>query len=138
MPGLLGLEPTPRNRGLLSLRAVNSLKKVFGANHPAWLTLLNASAFNVSLEIAVTMIGRFAGSCGSFFADTVTSGSVVVSGVCCAAAAAGPSTRTSNARDTPELTALFRIRKFSHIFWCCHETSTFDARVHSWDLSGSA
>ena len=30
-PGLFGLEPTPRNRGLLSLRAVNSLKNVFGA-----------------------------------------------------------------------------------------------------------
>jgi len=29
--GLAGLEPRPRNRGLLSLRAVKSLKKVFGA-----------------------------------------------------------------------------------------------------------
>src|SRR3954454_8641041 len=106
MPGLLGLEPTPRKRGLLSLRAVNSLKNVFGANHPAWLTLLNASAVNVSLETAVTLTGRFAGSSGSFCAVTVIGGSDVVSGGACAAASAGASTRASSAHDTPALTVL--------------------------------
>src|SRR5262245_56052591 len=137
MPGLAGLEPMPRNRGLLSLRAVNSLKKVFGANHPAWLTLLNAPALNVSLETAVTLTGRFAGSSGSFCAVTVIGGSEVVSGVC-AAASAGPSTTASNPHNTPSLTVRFGIREFSHIFWCCYETSTFDAVVHGRDLGGSA
>jgi hypothetical protein len=76
-PGLLGLAPTPRNRGLLSLRAVNSLKYVFGANQPASLTLCSASCISVSLETAVTLTGRFAGSSGSFCAVTVIGGSVV-------------------------------------------------------------
>src|SRR5262245_47718421 len=106
MPGLLGLEPTPRKRGLLSLRAVNSLKNVFGANHPAWLTLLNASAVNVSFATAVTLTGRFAGSSGSFCAATVMGGSDVVSGGVCASASAGPSTTASRPHDTPVLRVL--------------------------------
>src|SRR6266850_2600481 len=119
MPGLLGLDPTPRNRGLLSLRAVNSLKKVLGANQPAWLTLLSPAAVNVSLDTAVTLTGRFAGSCGSFCAVTVIGGNDVVSGAC-AAAYAGAS-RTSKPHETPALSVLFGIREFSHIFWCSYD-----------------
>ena len=46
-------------RGLLSLRAVNSLKNVFGANQPASLTLRSAAVLNVSFRTAVTLTGRF-------------------------------------------------------------------------------
>src|SRR5438128_2100587 len=103
MPGLPGLDPTPRKRGLLSLRAVNSLKNVFGANQPAWLTLVKASTVNVSLTTAVTLTGRFAGSCGSFCAVTSIGGNVVVSGGVCAAA---PNTEdTKDTKDTKEIRA---------------------------------
>src|SRR6266850_3365638 len=121
MPGLAGLDPTPRNRGLLSLRAVNSLKKVLGANQPAWLTLVSASAVMVSFTTAVTLIGRVAGSCGSFCAVTVIGGSDVVSGGVCAAARVGRSRDASNPHDTAALRVLFGIREFSHIFWCCYD-----------------
>src|SRR5437762_5299771 len=100
----------PRIRGLLSLRAVNSLKNVFGANHPASLTVLRASAVNVSLNTAVTLTGRFCGSSGCFCAVTVIGGSVVVS-VC---ATTGADERS--ARDAPATSDRFGIHEFSHIF----------------------
>src|SRR6266446_340389 len=85
MPGFVGLAPIPRIRGLLSFRAVNSLKKMFGANHPASLTVRRAALVNVSLRTAVTLTGRFCGSSGSFCAVTVIGGNVVYSGGCAAA-----------------------------------------------------
>jgi hypothetical protein len=54
---LLGLEPTPRNRALLSFRALNSLKNVFGANTAASLTLRTAAASSVAPGTAVTLTG---------------------------------------------------------------------------------
>src|SRR6266446_10930438 len=85
MPGLVGLAPTPRNRGLLSFRALNSLKKVFGAYHPAWLIAFSPFSNSVSLETVVTLTGKFCGSSGSFCAVTVIGGNVVYSGGCAAA-----------------------------------------------------
>jgi hypothetical protein len=72
---LLGLAPTPRNRGLLSLRAVNSLKNVFGANWAASLMLRTPSASRVSLVTAVTLTGKSA-VLGLFCAVTETVGSL--------------------------------------------------------------
>ena len=46
--GLFGLEPMPRKRALLSLRAVNSLKNVFGAYCAASLTLRTPASSIVS------------------------------------------------------------------------------------------
>src|SRR5438552_1834640 len=82
MPGLVGLAPTPRNRGLLSFRALNSLKKVFGAYHPAWLIAFSPFSNSVSLETVVTLTGKFCGSSGSFCAVTVIGGygSIAVKG----------------------------------------------------------
>src|SRR6266513_6532899 len=109
MPGFVGLAPIPRIRGLLSFRAVNSLKKMFGANHPASLTVRRAAVVNVSLNTAVTLTGRFCGSSGSFCAVTVIGGSVVVS-VCARAGAA-----QNNATNGPATSDRFGIREFSHI-----------------------
>src|SRR5436190_19298413 len=101
----------PRIRGLLSLRAVNSLKNVFGANHPASLTVLRASAVNVSLTTAVTLTGRFCGSSGCFCAVTVIGGNVVVSVWPAAGADA------ARARKAPAASDRLGIGEFSHIFW---------------------
>src|SRR5262245_62312383 len=120
MPGLAGLEPTPRNRALLSLRAVNSLKNVFGENHPAWLTPVKPSATIVSLGTAVTLPGSVPGSCGLFCAVTVIGGSDVVSG-CCPAACDGARSDASSPHTTAVARVLFGIREFSHIFWCGYD-----------------
>src|ERR1043165_7110201 len=90
----------PRMRALLSLRAVNSLKKVFGANHPAWLTLRRSSAVNVSPGTAVTLTGRFWGSSGAFCAVTVIGGSVRVAAGCGAVASDGAMRRAAHAPAT--------------------------------------
>ncbi len=55
----------PRKRGLLALRAVNSVKNVFGANSAASLTMRTPLSVRVSAVTAVTLpgmsadIGRF-------------------------------------------------------------------------------
>src|SRR6187549_1524662 len=85
----------PRNRALLSFRAVNSLKYVFGANQPAWLTELRPADISVSPSTAVTLNGSVWGSSGSFCAVTVTGGSDTVTGGCCAAASAGASAQAT-------------------------------------------
>ncbi len=77
MPGLAGLELMPRNRALLSLRAVNSEKNVFGAKIAASLTMRAPESASVCPETAVTLTGTFCASSGSFVAVTVTVGSVV-------------------------------------------------------------
>src|ERR1043165_1393479 len=90
----------PRMRALLSLRAVNSLKKVFGANHPAWLTLRRSSAVNVSPGTAVTLTGRFWGSSGAFCAVTVIGAGATVAGGCGAVPSEGPTTPAAHAPAT--------------------------------------
>src|SRR6185503_1096225 len=72
--GLFGLEPMPRKRALLSLRAVNSLKKVFGAYCAASLTLSTPAFSMVSWVTAVTLTGASWTFSGSFCARTVTVG----------------------------------------------------------------
>jgi hypothetical protein len=72
--GLFGLEPMPRKRALLSFRAVNSLKKVFGAYCAASLTLATPAFPMVSPVTAVTLTGASWMFSGSFSARTVTVG----------------------------------------------------------------
>ena len=72
--GLFGLEPMPRKRALLSLRAVNSLKNVFGAYCAASLTLSTPAFSIVSRVTAVTLTGASWTFSGSFSARTVTVG----------------------------------------------------------------
>ena len=86
--GLFGLEPMPRKRALLSLRAVNSLKNVFGAYCAASLTLRTPALSSVSRVTAVTLTGASWMFSGSFSALTVTVGSrkrIVPSSSCVAA-----------------------------------------------------
>ena len=78
--GLAGLEPMPRKRGLLSLRAVNSVKTVLGASNAASLTMRMPALAMVSRGTAVTLTGTDFTSAGSFCAVTITVGSVVVGG----------------------------------------------------------
>ncbi len=64
--GLPGLEPMPRNLGLLSFLAVNSVKLTFGAKMPASLTIRMPAWSMVSADTAVTLTGSFRASSGSF------------------------------------------------------------------------
>ena len=94
--GLFGLDPMPRKRALLNLRAVNSVKCVFGARIAASLTTRTPRLSSTSFVTAVTLSGSDRRSAGSFCAVTVTGGrptrssgsSAVWAGgvVCCAAA----------------------------------------------------
>ena len=74
MAGLFGLEPMPRMRALLNLRAVPSVKIVLGDRIAASLTSLMPAASIVSRVTAVTLTGTFWRSSGSFCAVTVTVG----------------------------------------------------------------
>ena len=74
MPGLAGLEPMPRNRALLSLRAENSVKYVLGAKIAASLTQWISASSMVFSVTAVTLTGTFCLSSGVFWAVTVTAG----------------------------------------------------------------
>src|SRR6187397_442291 len=64
----------PRTRALLNLRAVLSVKIVFGDRIAASLTSLIPAASMVSRVTAVTLTGTFWRSSGSFCAVTVTVG----------------------------------------------------------------
>ena len=55
--GFAGLEPMPRNRGLLSFRAVNSVNETFGAKIAASLTMRMPARSIVSADTAVTLTG---------------------------------------------------------------------------------
>src|SRR5580765_5321120 len=81
----------PRMRGLLNLRALNSVKCVLGENASASLMNVTPAALSRSSGTAVTLIGSVAGSAGSFCAVTrtvvVVRGTVCV-GVCASAGAA--------------------------------------------------
>src|SRR5688572_20776867 len=70
-PGLDGPAPTPRMRGLLSLRAVNSVKWVFGEKIPASATKVTPAALSSPSGTAVIATGSAAGSAGSLVAVTV-------------------------------------------------------------------
>ena len=48
--GFAGLAPMPRNRALLSFRAVNSVKWTFGAKTPASLTIVDAGVLQRRLR----------------------------------------------------------------------------------------
>ena len=76
--GLAGLEPMPRNRALLTLRAVNSVNTVFGAYHAASvITRRPASAIVVAVT-TVTLAGTALTSSASFCAVTMTVGRVML------------------------------------------------------------
>src|SRR5262245_27151129 len=86
----------PRKRALLSLRALNSVKKVFGAYIAASLMMPTPASSSVVDGTAVTLTGRFRGSAGSFWAVTVTGGSSIeAAGACWARAEAAPATHSS-------------------------------------------
>ena len=101
--GLPGLEPMPRNRGLLSFRAVNSVKLTFGAKIPASLTIRMPARSMVSAETAVTLTGSLRGSSGSFCAVTVTDGSVTRTSGSSGDCAAGVDCPAADARDSTKL-----------------------------------
>ncbi len=71
-PGLAGLAPTPRMRGLLSLRAENSVKCVFGEKIPASATNVMPADLIRSSCTVETVKGSAAGSAEPFAAVTVT------------------------------------------------------------------
>src|SRR5437016_7024965 len=75
-PGFAGLDPTPRNRALLNLRALNSEKKVLGEYFAASPTSVMSALSRVFFDTAVTLTGSFCTSAGSFCALTVTGGIV--------------------------------------------------------------
>src|SRR5262245_60876307 len=116
MPGFAGLEPTPRTRALLSLRALNSLKKVFGENQPASLTVRESSATSQSRNITVTLSGSACGSSGSFCAVTSTGGSVTRGGSCVDCADPGTTPINTRATATTAWRVVLYIAEFSHIF----------------------
>ena len=84
--GFAGLEPMPRNRALLSLRAVNSVNNVFGAKIAASLMARSPESVIVCAVTAVTLAGTSLTSVASFCAVTITVGNVTVGGVVCAKA----------------------------------------------------
>ncbi len=110
-PGLAGLAPTPRKRALLSFRALNSLKNVFGAKPAASLTVRTASSSSVARVTAVTLTGSVCGSAGSFCAVTVIGGTVNLIAGCAPASDAASSTSRLKA---PETRLKGNIHEFSH------------------------
>ena len=61
-PGFMGEAPMPRNRGLLSLRALNSVKIVFGAWMAASFTVRIAALSRKSRPATVALSGRLSRS----------------------------------------------------------------------------
>jgi hypothetical protein len=94
--GLAGLDPMPLNLGLLNFRALKSVKYVFGAKMPASLTEVMSSLWIVPCWTVVTLTGNSSGSAGSFWAVTVTGGSVTRPGDAAAWAIAIDGVRTLN------------------------------------------
>ena len=76
--GLLGLEPMPRKRALLTLRAVNSVNTVFGAKIAASVMARSPESVIVCAVTAVTLAGTSLTSVASFCAVTITVGNVTV------------------------------------------------------------
>src|SRR5687768_6694732 len=91
MAGLAGLEPRPRNRGLLNLRAVKSVQYVFGARRDASPMVVSPPFHSGWSGTSEMLTGRFCGSAGSFWAVTVTVGRVTAGGGVCADATTGNS-----------------------------------------------
>src|SRR5688500_8447257 len=87
--GLAGLDPMPRNRGLLGMRAVKPEKYGFDAYIAASPRVVMPPYQSASSGTSVTLTGSCCGSAGSFCAVTVTVGSVTDGGVVCACATAG-------------------------------------------------
>src|SRR5688572_32411467 len=84
MAGLAGLEPMPRKRALLTLRAVNSVNSEFGAKMTASVIARNPESLIVRAVTAVTLAGTSLTSADSFSAVTTTVGSVTDGGCDCA------------------------------------------------------
>src|SRR5688572_3470919 len=84
MAGLAGLEPMPRKRALLTLRAVNSVNSEFGAKITASVIARNPESLIVCAVTAVTLAGTSLTSADSFSAVTTTVGRVTVGGFDCA------------------------------------------------------
>ena len=78
MAGLAGLEPMPRKRALLTLRAVNSVNSEFGAKITASVIAINPESVMVFDVTAVTLPGTFLTSVASFSAVTMTVGRVTL------------------------------------------------------------
>ena len=74
----------PRNRALLTLRAVNSVNTEFGAKITASVIARNPESLMVCAVTAVTLAGTSFTSADSFSAVTTTVGNVMVGGVDCA------------------------------------------------------
>ena len=72
--GLAGLEPMPRKRALLTLRAVNSVKTVLGAKIAASVMARSPELAMVCAVTAVTLAGTSFTSAASFCAVTMTVG----------------------------------------------------------------
>ena len=72
--GLAGLEPIPRKRALLTLRAVNSVNTVLGAKIAASVSVRSPELAMVSAVTAVTLAGTSFTSVASFCAVTMTVG----------------------------------------------------------------
>src|SRR5688500_18856483 len=83
--GLPGLEPMPRNRALLTFRAVNSVNTEFGAKITASVMARNPESLMVCAVTAVTLAGTSLMSADSRSAVTTTVGKVTVGGAACAA-----------------------------------------------------
>src|SRR5690349_5214800 len=72
--GFAGLAPMPRKRALLTFRAVNSVKVVFGAKMLASVIDCSAESLIVAFVTAVMLAGTVCTSDASFSAVTITVG----------------------------------------------------------------
>ena len=77
--GLDGLDPMPRNRALLTLRAVNSVNMVFGAKMPASVTFSAPGITRWSSAVTGVMLaGTVFRSAASRSAVTMTGGRITL------------------------------------------------------------
>src|SRR5436190_22359397 len=112
MAGLPGLAPMPRNRALLTLRAVNSVNTVLGAKIAASVTALKPASRIVAAVTAVTLAGTSFTSAGSFSAVTITVGSTMLGDwFVCANEAAGARAKSKRAmgRRMPDIMPVSRL-----------------------------
>src|SRR5262245_26923709 len=86
----------PRKRALLTLRAVNSVKIVFGAKIAPSVTDSSPESAMVDAVTAVTLPGTSLILVASFSAVTMTVGSTRLGAADCANAAVGPRASTNN------------------------------------------
>src|SRR5687768_11432797 len=97
MAGLPGLEPMPRKRALLTLRAVNSVNTVLGAKIAASVIERRPASAMVAAVTAVTLAGTSFASAASRSAVTTTVGRTMVGGFDWASDAVGARARIKRA-----------------------------------------